>query len=71
MVKIRKPKKENKEVFPIENTEVLNETLSKSEQFINKNKNIILSVIGIVSIALLSFTVFSYLKRNQNIEAQD
>ena len=35
MVKIRKPKKENKEVLPIENTEVLNETLSKSEQFIN------------------------------------
>ena len=39
MVKIRKPKKENKEVLSIENPEVLNETISKSEQFINKNKN--------------------------------
>ena len=37
MVKIRKPKKENNEVFPIENTDAINETLSKSEEFINNN----------------------------------
>ena len=39
MVKIRKPKKDNKEILPIENTEAINETLNKSEEFINKNKN--------------------------------
>ena len=53
MVKIRKPKKDNKEVLPIENAEVLNETLSKSEQFINKNKNMIFSVLSVVAIMLI------------------
>ena len=71
MVKIRKPKKENKEVLSIENPEVLNETISKSEQFINKNKNKIFSVLGIILIVLLSFSVFSYLKTNQDTIAQE
>ena len=71
MVKIRKPKKENKEVLPIENTEALNETLGRSEKFINENKNKIFSVIGVVAIIFLSFSVFSYLKRTQNITAQE
>ena len=39
MVKIRKPKKENDNILPIENTEALNGTLNKSEEFINNNKN--------------------------------
>ena len=71
MVKIRKPKKENKEVLSIENPEVINETISKSEKFINKNKNKIFSVLGIILIVLLSFSVFSYLKTNQNTIAQE
>ena len=66
MVKIRKPKKDNKEVLPIENAEVLNETLSKSEQFINKNKNMIFSVLSVVAIIFLSFSFYSYFKRTQN-----
>ena len=41
MVKIRKPKKENDYILPMENTEALNDTLNKSEEFINNNKNII------------------------------
>ena len=45
MVKIRKPKKENDNILPIENTEALNDTLNKSEEFINNNKNIIYSVL--------------------------
>ena len=71
MVKIRKPKKENKEVFPIANTEALNETLSKSEQFINENKNKIFSVLGVIAIVLLSFSIFSYIERTQNVTAQE
>ena len=71
MVKIRKPKKDNKEVLPIENAEVLNETLSKSEQFINKNKNMIFSVLSVVAIIFLSFSFYSYFKRTQNITAQE
>ena len=38
MVKIRKPKKENDNILAIENTEALNDTLNKSEEFINNNK---------------------------------
>ena len=71
MVKIRKPKKENKEVFPIDNSKALNETLSKSEQFINENKNKIFSVLGVIAIVLLSFSIFSYLERTQNVTAQE
>ena len=38
MVKIRKPKKENKEVIPVDNPEVIQEGISKAEEFITKNK---------------------------------
>tara|TARA_B100000287_G_scaffold177850_1_gene167895 strand:- start:1082 stop:1789 length:708 start_codon:yes stop_codon:yes gene_type:complete len=71
MVKIRKPKKDNKEILPIENTEAINETLNKSEEFINKNKNKIYSVLGFLMILFLSFSIFSYLKTNQNNTAQE
>ncbi len=71
MVKIRKPKKDNKEILPIENTEAINETLNKSEEFINKNKNKIYSILGFLMILFLSFSIFSYLKTNQNNTAQE
>ena len=41
MVKIRKPKKENKEVIPVDNPEVIQEGISKAEEFITKNKNLL------------------------------
>ena len=71
MVKIRKPKKENNEVFPIENTDAINETLSKSEEFINNNKNKIFTVLGVIAVLLLGFSIFSYIKSNQNNTAQE
>lgn len=71
MVKIRKSKKENDEILPIENKEALNETLSKSEEFINKNKNKIISALGVVVLIILGFSVFSYFKNNQNNDAQE
>ena len=71
MVKIRKPKKENNEVLPIENTDAINETLSKSEEFINNNKNKIFTVLGVIVFLLLGFSIFSYIKSNQNITAQE
>ena len=60
MVKIRKPKKENDNILPIENTEALNDTLNKSEEFINNNKNIIYSVLGVIVLLILGFSAFSY-----------
>tara|TARA_B100000085_G_scaffold279735_1_gene303501 strand:+ start:872 stop:1579 length:708 start_codon:yes stop_codon:yes gene_type:complete len=71
MVKIRKSKKQNDDILPIENTEALNETLSKSEEFINNNKNKITSAIGVVVLIILGFSVFSYFKDNQNNSAQE
>lgn len=71
MVKIRKPKKENNEVLPIENTDAINETLSKSEEFINNNKNKIFTVLGVIVFLLLGFSIFSYIKSNQNNIAQE
>ena len=71
MVKIRKPKKENNEVLPIENTDAINETLSKSEEFINNNKNKIFTVLGVIVFILLGFSIFSYIKSNQNNTAQE
>ena len=71
MVKIRKPKKENNEVLPIENTDAINETLSKSEEFINNNKNKIFTVLGVIAVLLLGFSIFSYIKSNQNNTAQE
>ena len=71
MVKIRKPKKENNEVLPIENTDAINVTLSKSEEFINNNKNKIFTVLGLIVFLLLGFSIFSYIKSNQNNNAQE
>ena len=71
MVKIRKPKKENNEVLPIENTDAINETLSKSEEFINNNKNKIFTVLSVIVFLLLGFSIFSYIKSNQNNTAQE
>ena len=71
MVKIRKPKKENNEVLPIENTDAINETLSKSEEFIYNNKNKIFTVLGVIVFLLLGFSIFSYIKSNQNNTAQE
>ena len=65
MVKIRKSKKQNDDILPIENTEALNETLSKSEEIINNNKHKITSTIGVVVLIILGFSVFSYFKDNQ------
>ena len=71
MVKIRKPKKENEEILPLDNQEVVNETLNKSEEFINKNKNYLILFFGIITITIAAFSVFSYLKSNQNENAQN
>ncbi len=71
MVKIRKPKKENNEILPLESQDVINESISKSEQFINKNKNIIFSFFAVIALSILTFSVFSYLKTTQNNNAQN
>ena len=58
MVKIRKPKKENDDILPIENKEALNDTLNKSEEFINNNKNKITLTLGVIVFIILVFLYF-------------
>ena len=55
MVKIRKPKKENKEVIPVDNPEVIQEGISKAEEFITKNKSTKISNIIKIKIFIIDF----------------
>ena len=71
MVKIRKSKKIKEEVLPIENADVLSKQISQSEEFVKKNQNLIIGVLGTIIIVLLSFSLFNYYKENQNINAQE
>ena len=71
MVKIRKPKKDNKEVISVENPEVIQEGLTRAEDFITKNKNLLYLATGIILVLFISFTGFNFIKDNQNSEAQE
>lgn len=71
MVKIRKPKKDNKEIIPIENPEIIGESISKTEEFLNKNKNLIYVLSGSLILLFILFSTYNFIKDNQNIEAQE
>ena len=71
MVKIRKSKKVNQDVIPIENSDALSQKLSRSEEFIKKNQNIIFGVAGLIVIVLMMFSFLNYYKNKQNLNAQD
>ena len=58
MVKIKKYKGQKKEVFSMENPEIIAETLSKSEVFINKNKNILFGILSFLVVSFLLFAIF-------------
>ena len=71
MVKIKKSKKDDKDILPLDNPEVISETLSKSEKFISTYKNIILMFLGALLLIISAFSIFSYLKTSQNANGQD
>ena len=71
MVKIKKSRKDDKEILPLDNPEVLSETLSKSEKFISAYKNIIFIFFGTLLLIISAFSIFSYLKTSQNVNGQD
>ena len=71
MVKIRKSKKIKEEVLPIENADALSKKISQSEEFVKKNQNLIVGILGTIIVVLLSFSLFNYYKENQNINAQE
>jgi len=71
MVKIKKYRDKKKETFSIENPEIISETVSKSEVFINKNKNILFGILSFLVVSFLLFSFFNYFKTNQNSIAQE
>tara|TARA_B110000263_G_scaffold241879_1_gene246655 strand:- start:2084 stop:2836 length:753 start_codon:yes stop_codon:yes gene_type:complete len=71
MVKIKKYKNKKEEVLSIENPEIISDSLSKSEDFINKNKTLLSGILGFIVIAVLAISVFNYFKTNQNTTAQE
>ena len=71
MVKIRKSRKDNKEIIPIENPEIIGESISKTEEFFNKNKNLIYVFSGSLILLFIFFSTYNFIKDNQNIEAQE
>ena len=72
MVKFKKPKQVKEDnILPIDNPEALSEKLSRSEEFVKKNQNLIFIISGLLVASILVFSFFSYLKENQNVAAQE
>ena len=68
-----KSKKEEKHTGAeyLENPELLREQLSRSEQFLESNKTVVFTVIGIIAVAIAGFFGYKYYKDTQNTEAQN
>ena len=54
----------------LENPEALAEKFSKTEDFIENNKTLVFSVVGVIALVIASFFVFKYYVDNQNSIAQ-
>lgn len=67
----KKAKKEVKHHDLLENPEVLAEKLTKSEQFIEQHKTLILSIFGGIALIITGFFLYKYYIDNQNELAQD
>ena len=67
----KKAKKGVKHHDLLENPEVLAEKLTKSEQFIEQHKTLILSVFGGIALIITGFFLYKYYIDNQNELAQD
>lgn len=70
MAKVKHKKKGGKGNDLLENPEVLAERLSRTEQFLEKNKMIVISVIGGLAIIVSAIFLFRYYVSNQNNQAQ-
>ncbi|MGF1638432.1 MAG: tol-pal system YbgF family protein [Cyclobacteriaceae bacterium] len=67
--KSKKPVGTGNEV--LENPEALAEQLTKTEQFLEKNRILVLSIGGVLALAILGIFLFRYYITNQNSEAQE
>lgn len=54
----------------LENPDALAEQISKSEEFLEKNKNIVIGVLGVVILGIAGYLGYSFYTDNQNQAAQ-
>lgn len=65
-----KKKKDPKGSDLLENPAVLAEKLTKTEQFLEQNKKIVIAVIGGLAVVVSAFFLYRYYVSNQNTQAQ-
>jgi tetratricopeptide (TPR) repeat protein len=70
MAKSKKKGKQSKGEELLENPEVLAEQISKTEEFIEKNKKLVFSIGGALSIIVAAYFLYNYWITNQNQTAQ-
>ena len=70
MAKKKSQEKHSKVEELLENPDALAEQFSKTEDFIENNKTLVFSVVGVIALAIASFFVFRYYVDNQNNIAQ-
>ncbi|MCK5206813.1 MAG: tetratricopeptide repeat protein, partial [Cyclobacteriaceae bacterium] len=70
MAKSKKKGKQSKGEELLENPEVLAEQISKTEEFIEKNKKLVFSIGGALSIIVAAYFLYNYWITNQNEAAQ-
>lgn len=55
----------------LENPELLREQLSKSEQFLESNKNVVFGIVAVIAVVIAGVFGWNYYKDSQNEEAQN
>jgi hypothetical protein len=55
----------------LENPEVLAEQISKTEEFLEKNKRMVLVVGGVIAVVVAAYFLYNYWVTNQNESAQN
>ena len=54
----------------LESSDLLREKLSNTEEYIEKHKNIVFAVVGIILLGVIGFFLFKYYVRTQNHKAE-
>lgn len=63
-------KKEKSGIEFIESAEALQKEFVKAEGFLEKNKNVLFGVVGVIALAALAFFGYKYYNKTQNLDAQ-
>jgi len=70
MAKANRKQDKKSSAKAIENPEVIADNISKFEQYLEKNRKLVLIVGGIIAVAIIGFFLYQYYTKNQNKIAQ-